>query len=766
MTHSDDFTILTINSAAQWKAQHSAADTLLVQEEGLTLRSFYTYTFARTIGKPEGLLVPTDLAVDDCGQLFILDGQQSRIAIYDPQQARLEWIECIGGVGHLPTQMQAPEALALSARTLYVADTGNHRVLAFARLNWQLRWVGTAVVPISSPPDVWTSPPELALPMVPCDLAVDADDNLYVLDRANRLVHQLAPGGQSVRTIGQGLLVRPVTIALDTTSRGDIACLVQHLRAGTHRQRHAASVVHLLAITYNKMSSPEQAQLRTFLATISAGNLEEQLRVLQEQLQAGVCKALDLVEMTLAPYIARYQTILYVLDAALKRVLRFTGTGEFLGVALDLGAADVGFLEPFGLALDQQGDMYLGERRSLRAGQDEDRFIYRFDASGYFVEPPITAYRGRTDGLVSAPQGNLYVLNGEREDITVLQRQERFPLQGVSFSAPFDSTIDDCRWHKLVMTATLPAKTRVSIAYHVDNTVLPPDEVATLPPSAWSTPPLVNAPDALILGRSGRYLWLRMSLDGDGQAAPILHNVQVYFQRTSYLRYLPAIYQEDETSRAFLERFLSLFETLFHNLDGQIGHLARTFDPLAAPEVFLPWLAQWLAVTLDAHWPADKQRQLLQHAAELYKARGTRRGFEDIIALLTGEKPIIFEYFQLQCIQDEALRQVYEKVFGNDPFHFCVLLKPNQIQTDRDYFAVKRLVEADKPAHTHAGVRWLQQWLYLDMHTYLGVNTYLPKPEMRLEQQSVIGRDSVLTDVDEAGQVERRSRVGMDTALT
>jgi hypothetical protein len=52
------------------------------------------------------------------------------------------------------------------------------------------------------------------------------------------------------------------------------------------------------------------------------------------------------------------------------------------------------------------------------------------------------------------------------------------------------------------------------------------------------------------------------------------------------------------------------------------------------------------------------------------------------------------------------------------------------------------------------------------MHTYLGINTHLQKPEMRLEQQSVIGRDALLTDSDEAGQVERRSRVNMDTMLT
>ena len=128
-----DFTILTINSEAKWRAQRIGADSpladpLFIHKDGVTLRSFFEYAFARVIGKPEGLIEPTDLAVDRCGILFILDGKQSRIAMYDPQQDRLEWIECIGGVGDLPTQFQDPQAIAVTDRTLYVADTGNRRV--------------------------------------------------------------------------------------------------------------------------------------------------------------------------------------------------------------------------------------------------------------------------------------------------------------------------------------------------------------------------------------------------------------------------------------------------------------------------------------------------------------------------------------------------------------------------------------------------------------------------------------------------------------
>lgn len=630
--NNNDFAILTINSEAKWKAQRIAiGGELLIRQDGLTVRSFFEYAFDRTIGKPEGLIEPTDLAVDRCGMLFILDGQQSRIAIYDPQQDRLEWIECIGGVGDLPTQFKAPQAIAVTDRTLYVADTGNRRVIAFARLNWQVRWIVEAAAPLGSPPEEFASPPESVPGMMdPCDLAVDMDENLYVLDCTHSLVQKIDPGGRLVNTIGQGRLALPVTITIDNPSRGDLACLLQYIRAGIDRQRHAETVVQLLAITYSKLSKPEQDEFAAALVAVATGTVEEQLQVLRAQLQQGIPEAIEIVEKRLAPLVAKYQTLLYVLDAGLKSVLKFTGNGELLGVAIDLNEAGLGFLDPFGLALDQQGNIFLGDRHALALGEDEDRFIYEFDAAGKFLGPPITAYRGRTDGLVTDQRFNLYVLNGEREDVTILRQQEKFPPNGLYLSAAFDSTVFDCRWHKLVVDATIPEKTKIRISYFISEAPKDDAEIVSLSDNEWSKP-LLNPRDAMILSQIGRYLWLRIELTGDEKSAPVLRSVQVYFQRLSYLRYLPAVYQEDEASRAFLERFLSLFETFFFNLEVEIGHIARFFDPLATREAFLPWLAQWLAAAFDENWTPEKQRQFLLRAATLYKARGTRRGFEEVI---------------------------------------------------------------------------------------------------------------------------------------
>jgi hypothetical protein len=152
----------------------------------------------------------------------------------------------------------------------------------------------------------------------------------------------------------------------------------------------------------------------------------------------------------------------------------------------------------------------------------------------------------------------------------------------------------------------------------------------------------------------------------------------------------------------------------------------------------------------------------------LYKKRGTREGLEELIEIYTGNKPMIIEHFQLGCAENEELKTLSEKLFGvSMPYTFCVLLILSQTEIYGSQLkTVKRLIDREKPAHTVAGVMVLQPWIYLDMHTYLGINTYLSEPVMRLGITSVIGRDTVLSDPEAAGQMERRARTGVDTRLT
>lgn len=67
------------------------------------------------------------------------------------------------------------------------------------------------------------------------------------------------------------------------------------------------------------------------------------------------------------------------------------------------------------------------------------------------------------------------------------------------------------------------------------------------------------------------------------------------------------------------------------------------FDPRTCPAPFLPWLASWLGLTFNPHWPEARRRRLLAQAMDLYRWRGTHYGLIRMIEVCTGLTPVIIE---------------------------------------------------------------------------------------------------------------------------
>ena len=65
----------------------------------------------------------------------------------------------------------------------------------------------------------------------------------------------------------------------------------------------------------------------------------------------------------------------------------------------------------------------------------------------------------------------------------------------------------------------------------------------------------------------GRYLWVRVTLTGGGEATPALRSLRVLYPRHSYLDELPRVYRRDADMAGFLEHFLSLFEHVFTGVE-------------------------------------------------------------------------------------------------------------------------------------------------------------------------------------------------------
>ena len=99
----------------------------------------------------------------------------------------------------------------------------------------------------------------------------------------------------------------------------------------------------------------------------------------------------------------------------------------------------------------------------------------------------------------------------------------------------------------------------------------------------------------------------------------------VVFYQGRYIKYLPALYQEDE----LMGRFLMLFESFWEPIVGQIDQMHVYLDPQLTQAELLPWLASWIGLTLDERWPEERRRNLLSSAVTLFRRRGTKRGLQD-----------------------------------------------------------------------------------------------------------------------------------------
>ncbi|MGK7889722.1 MAG: phage tail protein [Leptolyngbyaceae cyanobacterium] len=164
---------------------------------------------------------------------------------------------------------------------------------------------------------------------------------------------------------------------------------------------------------------------------------------------------------------------------------------------------------------------------------------------------------------------------------------------------------------------------------------------------------------------TGRYLWVKVVLRGNGRATPELAALRVYSSRFSYVeQYLPELYHETvfgperddiapSTPADFLERFLGNMEGFLTPLEDRIAYADLLTDPRTTLDESLAWLGAWLGVAFDPIYPEHRRRQLLQATPQLYRRRGTLQGLKLALNVATGGgvnggEIIVLENFRLR----------------------------------------------------------------------------------------------------------------------
>lgn len=256
--------------------------------------------------------------------------------------------------------------------------------------------------------------------------------------------------------------------------------------------------------------------------------------------------------------------------------------------------------------------------------------------------------------------------------------------------------------------------------------------------SPWLQKQETGQDDILLHEVKGRYLWFLIEMYWQNEMEK-LYDIQVYFPKQSWLRYLPEVYQKEDKD-SFLERYLGIFQTVYEDFNEEIRQFPQNLDMELAQGEYLTWLAEWLDIEESYIWSEKQLRKLLKNGVSFYKRRGTRQGIIDFVSLYTREPPFIVENCQLGYFKkNRAYLEKLQKLYGSSLWSFTVLVREEVIPSLWQQKTLVKIVEDIKPVQMDWQLVMIKPYIFMDQYSYLGINSILGRYSvMALDGHSAI----------------------------
>ena len=337
-------------------------------------------------------------------------------------------------------------------------------------------------------------------------------------------------------------------------------------------------------------------------------------------------------------------------------------------------------------------------------------------------------YSIKRNRLMTSYLSGFEIKDGDRLEILTEDFSHQFILGKI------DGITEDAKWGRLkfdyeldegmilmvyVFATNMQEFNRKMVITNIEDFLLGDDEFSTKKKyfELVGAKKIINQNDILLYDLEGRYLHILIEITGSGEG--YIQNMSVNNQGDFYMESLPEVYQD---YGSFLHRYLSVFSSLFIDLQEKIENFDDIFDLDKAPVSALVLFGKWLGIDLSGNFLSeDKLRQIVKEGYNLNRMKGTKAAIERLTEIILEEKVIILEK---NMVQNQNLdNEVYENLYGKGNYDITMLIKSYVPENEKSQlmFLIKQFV----PVRCNLNIRFLDETGGLDDHLYMDINTQI-----------------------------------------
>lgn len=245
----------------------------------------------------------------------------------------------------------------------------------------------------------------------------------------------------------------------------------------------------------------------------------------------------------------------------------------------------------------------------------------------------------------------------------------------------------------------------------------------------------VNTTDLLLTPLKGRYLYSYWRVSGREGCRFRIRGGTAEFPQNTFLQYFPEVYQ---TRDDFFQRYISIFQTMFLDLEREVDALPRRLDYEKAGQEDLLELAGWIGLDemiiqeCMRKGETDRLRNVIAHAHRIQSGKGTKQALQLVMNLLYEEKIYLLEYFKWYEYLEQRTEELalYRKLYGKNENSLTILVEEQEGHefTDGEKKNMQRVAGSMLPIGMGCHLIFLKKNSHMDTHCYLDHNSVLASP--------------------------------------